>query len=118
MKQVPAPTGKLSFEEVISVQHPSGYWGADKKPYLTGCFKARNIEDIDVRQKLDQALADSEVSDAQKETLYVTLLAIYVLTEVFASQKDQWTLLVRKAKSYLKSAGVVKPELLLNQFKL
>lgn len=46
---VPIPVGKPSFNIVISVQHTSGYWGADKAPYLAGCFKDRQTEDEAVR---------------------------------------------------------------------
>ena len=70
-----------------------------------------------MRQALD-ALTDSLVSGADKDVLYVTLLAIFVLTEVFAENEDQWTLLVRKAKTYLKSQGVTKPEKLISDFNL
>ena len=41
-----------------------------------------------------------------KNTVYTTLLAIYVLQELFAANEDQWVLLVRKAKTYLKNAGI------------
>ena len=70
-----------------------------------------------MRQALD-ALTDSLTSEADKDVLYMTLLAIFVLTEVFAENEDQWTLLVRKAKTYLKSQGVTKPEKLIREFNL
>ena len=64
------------------------------------------------------ALTDSLTSGADKDVLYMTLLAIFVLTEVFAENEDQWTLLVRKAKTYLKGQGVTKPEKLIREFNL
>jgi len=114
---VPIPSGKPSFDLVISLQHNTGYWGADKAAYFAGCFRDGQTEDAAVRQALD-ALTDSLAADADKETLYVTLLAIHVLTEIFAANEDQWVLLVRKAKTYLKNAGIAKPEKLINQFNL
>ena len=114
---VPIPSGKPSFYNVISVQHNTGYWDADKAPYLAGCFKDGQTEDASVRQALN-ALTESLTADTDKEILYVTLLAIFVLTEVFAEFEDQWTLLVRKAKTYLKKAGVIKPEKLVHLFNL
>ena len=68
-----------------------------------------------MRQALD-ALSGSLTED--KEILYVTLLAIHVLTEIFAANEDQWALLARKAKTYLKNAGVAKPEKLINLFTI
>ena len=68
-------------------------------------------------QALD-ALSDSIEQGVDKETLYVTLLAIYVLAEVFGDKEDEWTLLVRKAKAFLKKAGIAKPDKLYSQFNL
>ena len=48
----------------------------------------------------------------------MTIIAIYVLTELFSDQEDEWTLLVRKAKMYLKSQGVFNPEILIDQISL
>jgi hypothetical protein len=48
----------------------------------------------------------------------VTLLAIHVLTEVFADKEDEWTLLVQKAKAFLKIAGIAKPEKIFSRFTL
>ena len=83
----PIPSGKPTFDLVISLQHNTGYWGADKAVYFAGCFKDGQTEDASVRQALD-ALTDSLTADADKETLYVTLLAIHVLTEIFAANED------------------------------
>ena len=52
------------------------------------------------------------------EVIYVTLLAMYVLEEEFDDKEDQWTLLVRKAKTFLKGCGVSKPDRLIQAFKL
>ena len=48
----------------------------------------------------------------------MTIIAIYVLTELFSEQEDEWTLLVRKAKTYLKSQGISNPEKLIDQISL
>ena len=61
---------------------------------------------------------DSLVQAAIKEQVYVTLLAIYLLDEVFSDKEDEWRLLVRKAKAYLRSAGVEKPDRLIKKFTL
>ena len=51
-----------------------------------------------------------------KEIVYTTLLAIYILAEAFDDKEDEWTLLARKAKAYLKSVGVDKPDKILRLF--
>ena len=61
---------------------------------------------------------DSLVQAAIKEQVYVTLLAIYLLDEVFSDKEDEWRLLVRKAKAYLRSVGVEKPDRLIKKFTL
>ena len=48
----------------------------------------------------------------------MTLLAIHVLVEAFGDKEDEWTLLVQKAKAFLKKAGIVKPDKLFSRFTL
>ena len=57
-------------------------------------------------------------ANTDKEQVYVTLLAMYLLLEVFGHREDEWTLLVRKAKNYLREAGVDKPDKVLKKFNL
>ena len=54
-------------------------------------------------------------ANADKEQIYVTLLALFLLLEAFGHKEDEWMLLVRKAKSYLKEAGVDKPDKVLRK---
>ena len=83
----PIPSEKPSFDLVISLQLNTGYWGADKAPYFSGCFRDGQTDESTVRQALD-SLTDSLSADADKDTLYETLLAIYFLTELFAANED------------------------------
>ena len=46
------------------------------------------------------------------QQVYVTIIAIYVLQELYSSDEERWTLLVSKAKSYLKGKGVTQPDTL------
>ena len=39
---------------------------------------------------------------AAAETVYLSLLAIYILEERFPNDEDEWVLIVRKAFTYLK----------------
>ena len=73
------------------------------------------LDDADVQQALDSIqLAD----EANRETIYLTLLAIYILQEAFPDYEDEWTLIVRKARNFLEEAGVQKPSNLVKKFTL
>jgi len=64
------------------------------------------------------ALSSLALVGTDEQTAYTTLLAIYILNEAFDERESEWTLLVRKAKAFLKAAGVDKPEKLLKLFSL
>lgn len=108
--------GKPAFRNVIGCQHNTGYWASDTLYVFEGLFKEKQADDVTVREHLS-ALINVD-PEADKDTLYMTLLAIYVLAEVFADEEDQWILLVRKAKTFLKKAGIAKPEKLVKLFSL
>ena len=116
-QSIPIPSGRPTFEHVITLQHGAGYWYSNTRPHFAAYFKDGQTDDADVRQALE-ALSASLTPEADKETILVTLLAIYVLTEIFDGKEDEWTLLVRKAKTFLKGCGVTKPDRLLQEFKL
>ena len=98
VKVAPICAGKPSFEDVISRQNNTGFWSSAQGPAFAAHFKDGNIEDAGVRQDLEALSVGGDV-----ETLYVTLLAIYVLTELFEDREGEWTLIVCKAKTYLKN---------------
>ena len=111
--RIPRPT----FENLISQQTTVGSWAGSQGAAFSAFFKDGNIEDAGVRQGLD-GLSGEIKNEVDIETLYVTLLAILVLTEFFVGREDEWTLLVSKAKAFLKSSGVAKPEKLMQKFSL
>lgn len=47
---------------------------------------------------------------AQKETVWLTLLALYILEDQYLDREGEWTLLAQKAKAFLKKNGVSKPD--------
>ena len=95
-----APAATPTFESLISHQTFSGNWTASVVPVLEKFFK-------------DAPLTHPDYS----EDIWVTLLAIYILTEVFDSQEGEWTMLAKKAKDYLKQQGVGKPDQLLRKME-
>ena len=50
-------------------------------------------------------------------TLYLTLLAIRILQEGYPSERDQWQMIVSKAKDYLANQRI-NPDNLLRRFNI
>ena len=115
-KVVAKTTSKPSFDAVIGHQSTKGYWGANTQPAFAGCYKDGQTEDAKVKQEL-VALGDA-INQGDIDTLYTTLLAIHTLTVAYQSQQGQWTLLVKKAKAFLKAVGVAKVDKILKLFTL
>jgi hypothetical protein len=80
---------------------------------MAALLKGGASEDQDVMTALQEMTLSVEI-----ETVYVTLLAIYILAEAFEDKEDEWTLLARKAKTFLKNSGVDKPDKILRLFNL
>ena len=58
----------------------------------------------------------TNVKDVQ--LVYLTLVALFVLSEEFEDRENEWRLIAKKGKDYLKSVGVQKPDALVKQFTL
>ena len=52
------------------------------------------------------------------EEVFLTLLALYVLEELFSDREEEWSLIADKAKKFLKQAGIAKPDSYLNKIEL
>ena len=59
-----------------------------------------------------------EMSEVDPRCVYLTLLALYILKEGFDSKKDEWQLLAKKAKDFLKQCGVKRADVLIKKFSL
>ena len=83
---------------MLQGQTSEGNWSVDSRSVLTTYIEGSFIDDADVQQALESVqLADG----ANRETIYLTLLAIYILQEAFPDYEDEWTLIVRKARTFL-----------------
>lgn len=47
---------------------------------------------------------------SQSGDVLTTLLALFILQEKFEDREEEWTLLAKKAKNWLKKAGLAKPD--------
>ena len=48
----------------------------------------------------------------------MTIIALFLLDEKFEESQDEWNLLARKAKAWLKAAGLDKPDKWLEKVSL
>ena len=98
-----------SFEQLISAQSSMGFWSEDKlNSLLKKFFSGDNVFD-----KAFQA-AHPQVTGK----LYATLIALYILEELFGDQGGESELIKRKARNYLISNGIDKPGNLLKELSL
>ena len=94
-----------SFEAVLNGQHSSGYWASSEASILASCTEQGSVEDENVRQMI----ASINPTETDIETVYLTLLAIYILHTSFPDHEDEWQLIVAKAIAFLEQAGIEKP---------
>ena len=66
------------------------------------------VDDTELKAKFPELVGD----------LYTTILAIYILEEMFSHKSEESSLIVRKAKKYLKEHGIDKPNNILKHFKV
>lgn len=50
--------------------------------------------------------------------VYFTLVAIHVLREEFAGERDQWRCIVKKAKAFMRHIGLKESDRLLRAFTI
>jgi hypothetical protein len=55
---------------------------------------------------------------ASVDDVLMTLIALYLLQEKFEDREDEWSLIAKKAKTWLKQVGVTKPEKLIGQINM
>ena len=103
---------KPSFNEVIRGQAATGEWSAASRAILAKCIAGGDSVDRVVME----ALASLNLSD--QESVYLTLLALFILEEAFNEYEDEFQLLVSNAKAFLIKAGIDKPAQMVKKFTL
>ena len=94
-----------------------GFWGEDATVSLQKYFVGQNIEDANLRTKMQKEELAAQLPCSQ-QCIYLTILALFVLKKVFVDREDEWQLLAVKAKTLLKQCGVKKPDGLIKQVKI
>ena len=118
-KEAPSATiasdAKPDFRTVMQGQIANGSWPSACRSILASCIDGDSSDDADVLQ----ALAGVTLAgDADQVTVYLTLLAWYILEEAFADYEDEWQLIIKNAKSFLEKAGLQKPAQFVKKFTL
>lgn len=94
--------GPAYFEKLLSQQSSEGYW--TELPELPAWS-------LDVRDTLGQELAATVTDALILERVIFTLIALYIMKERYEEKEDEWQMIARKAKAYLKlQAGIQKVE--------
>ena len=103
-----------TFKALIGCQHSSGFWPQISKSVLNTYSLSGNcmggLIEIDLELK---ALQAAGTLTAPIEDVLLTIAALFVLQEKFDDQEDEWALIAKKAKAWLKQVGVAKPDQLL-----
>ena len=89
-----------TLNELIQHQHSYGPWKAEARKVLELFIVGGLFEDVIIGQLLKEAMVSG--SQADPNSIVLTIVALFVLNEVFSDQKDQWQLLAKKAKEFLK----------------
>jgi hypothetical protein len=58
------------------------------------------------------------MASSEQDKAWLTVLALYILQQRFPDQEDEWQLLAKKARDYLKTIGIAKPDKALGALSL
>jgi hypothetical protein len=85
-----APKIKPSFQSLINAQDSNGFWTSSSTSMIL--------------QFLDSSSAASALLNKNKdvEQIILTMLAIYILELNFNEHKDEWDMIVSKAKKWIR----------------
>lgn len=97
-----------SFEAILSWQSSSGAWASSNLSKMAGFTLYGSTVDSAFKAQFP----------GLSEELYATLLALYILEEVFPHRAGESGLIVRKAKKFLQSQGIDKVNNYLKHFTL
>ena len=112
MYQEKAAVAVPSFKDVIQQQHIDGYWKDSAESILSQFFMGKTIIDAAVLDEINKA----DIENVIRANL--TLVALYILQEEFEGREEEWKLIAKKGKEYLKSVGIQNPDALVRKFKL
>ena len=108
-----------TFEALIESQHQNGFWKKSAEQVLSSYFTNGKIDDGRVKAVVDSVSIPLE--DVDKRSVYLTLLALYILREVFGEKQTEWMMIEKKARDFLTkqvTGWSTPPMKVLKQFSL
>ena len=54
----------------------------------------------------------------EEQTVWLTILALYILSSNFKDKEEEWQLIAKKAKTYLKKQGIIKVDPILKKITI
>ena len=106
---------KPAFATFIGGATSDGFWPSSTSLDFKACVEGDDINDAKVREAVGQL---SLAGGADSEAVYLTLLAVFILEEIYGDNEDEWQLIAGKAKRWLESVGVAKPANLIKKFTI
>ena len=111
----PTATPIPTFDNLIENQHSDGFWTSKAEAVLQLFTVSNELKDETVQELIGKV---KFTAGTDLDCVYLTLVALFILREVFEDKKDEWELIAKKAKDYLKNAGLTKPDSIVKKFSL
>ena len=88
-KAAPARPTKVkpAFSTFIGGATSDGFWPSSESATFLACVEGQDINDAKVREAVGQM---SLAGGADSETVYLTLLAVFILEEIYGDNEDEW----------------------------
>lgn len=104
----PVETPPPTYDQLISWQSSAGNWQESLESKFKQFISNGSLKDQNFEKKFPEI----------KGTIFLTLLALYIIEELFSHMEAESEMIVRKAKMYLIQNGVEKPDNIIKQFNL
>eukprot|EP00347_Sterkiella_histriomuscorum_P005979 403354535 len=110
---------KPTLETLIDAQSSAGIW-TDGRTLSVFLASADLNLDKPSNEEVEKAMKEmlNESGKQNIKQVWLTILALFILREKFDHQEDEWSMIAKKAKNYLKSQGITKIESLLKLINL
>ena len=101
---------------MIAHQVSDGNWSKGAESTILNFFSDESIQDATIESLIAQAKSVGSKEDPK--IIHLTIVALYILKDEFLHKKDEWQLIAKKAKDFLKAAGVENIEMYLKKLDL
>ena len=93
-----------TLDDLIDGQSASGFW--KDKSLVMRYVKERETDTESIEKIIKENIKDQ----SEYLQVYLTILALWILKEKYDEQEDEWQMIAKKAKNYLKEQGFEKVE--------